>query len=269
MDILQVIILGIVEGFTEFLPISSTAHQILASHILSIAQTDFLSSFEIVIQIGAIAAVAVVFYKRIMANKALLYKACIGFIPTGILGFILIKHIKNLLHSDLVPVITLFVGGIIIILLEVYFKKSSKSKVQSLKTVNNERSTKNLAHLTYKDAVTIGLIQSISMIPGVSRSAASIFGGMALRLDRESAVEFSFLLALPTMVAATGLDLVKSGHSFNQAQIIDLILGTAVSFIVALIVIKWLLKYVQKHDFIGFGIYRIVLSILYFLLFIR
>lgn len=257
MNFINVLILGIVEGLTEFLPISSTAHQILASHLLSMAQNDFMGTFEVVIQIGAIAAVAVVYYKKILKDKALFYKACIGFIPTGILGFLFLKHIKALLQSDLVPVIALFIGGIIIILIEISLNKK------------NQKHSKNLKNLTYKDALVIGLIQSISMIPGVSRAAASIFGGMFLKLDRESAVEFSFLLAIPTMAAATGIELIKAPSSFNSNQLTSLALGTLVSFISALLVIKWLLKYVQNNNFIGFGIYRIGLAIIYFLLFIK
>jgi undecaprenyl-diphosphatase len=260
MDIFHVLVLSIVEGLTEFLPISSTAHQILASHLLQMPQTDFLATFEITIQLGAIAAVVVLFYKKILSDKQLFYKACIGFIPTGILGLLLLKHIKALLSSDLVPVIALFIGGIAIIAIEYYFKR--KHTVDNLKL-------KTLSSLSYKDALIIGLIQSISMIPGVSRSAASIFGAMALKFDRRSSVEFSFLLAIPTMIVATGYDLVKSAHSFDSSEILYLIAGTLIAFITALIVIKWLIKYVQTNNFISFGIYRIIISIIYFLLFIH
>ena len=256
MNVFNVIILSIVEGITEFLPISSTAHQILASHLMQMAQTDFLATFEIAIQVGAIAAVVFIYYKKILLNKTLFYKACIGFIPTGILGLLLYKHIKLLLQSSLIPVTALFIGGLVIIAIEMFFKRS-------------KHKTKNIEQLSYKDALVIGLIQSISMIPGVSRSASSIFGGMILKLDRESAVEFSFLLAIPTMIAATGLDLVKSANSFNSSMVFDLVLGIIIAFVSALFVIRWLLKYVQNNDFIGFGIYRIVISVIYFLLFIH
>lgn len=256
MDLLHVVILGVIEGLTEFLPISSTAHLILTSHLLQIPQSEFLTTFEIAIQVGAIAAVVVVYYKKILSNKPLFYKACIGFLPTGLLGFLLFKHIKSLLTSSFVPVITLLIGGILIIAIEMFLKKS-------------KHTMKSTKELSYKDALVIGLIQSISMIPGVSRSAASIFGGMAIRLDRESAVEFSFLLAIPTMVAATGLDLVKEANSITAGQIFELIIGTLISFVVALLVIKWLLKYVRKNSFVGFGVYRIVLATLYFLIFLR
>jgi undecaprenyl-diphosphatase len=177
-----------------------------------------------------------------------------------------------------VPVVTLFIGGILIIGIEMYFKKldirrrhEMASTIGVQKTLDSSKKVgvRSLKQITYKDAIVVGLIQSISMIPGVSRSAASIFGGMALRLDREAAVEFSFLLAIPTMAAATGLDIVKSAQFFTSIQIIDLIIGTVIAFITALIIIRWLLIYIQKNNFIGFGIYRIILSIIYYLIFLR
>lgn len=259
MTILDVLILSIIEGVTEFLPISSTAHLILTSHLLTIPVTPFLTTFEVGIQLGAILAVIVVYFNKIKTQRALFYKACIGFIPTGILGFLFFDYIKRLLNDPFVPVVTLFIGGIAIIGIEYYFKRSKTSNLK----------LKALSSLSYKDALLVGLIQSISMIPGVSRAASSIFGAMALKFDRTSAVEFSFLLAVPTMTAATGFDIVKTSPSFTQQQWILLMLGIVFSFISALIVIKWLIKYVQKNDFILFGIYRIVLSIAYYLLFLR
>jgi undecaprenyl-diphosphatase len=205
-------------------------------------------------------AVVVLFYKKIISDKQLFYKACIGFIPTGLFGVVLFKYIKELLSDSFIPVTTLFIGGVVIILIERYLRRQTTTHHLKLKTLTN---------LSYKDALIVGLIQSISMIPGVSRSAASIFGAMALKFDREAAVDFSFLLAIPTMFVATGYDLVKSASTISSGQIYYLILGTLISFVTALIVIKWLLRYVQKNNFIGFGIYRIVLSIIYFLLFIH
>lgn len=264
MNLFHVLILSIIEGVTEFLPISSTGHLILASHLLSIPQVAFTTTFEIVIQFGAILAVLFLYFKKIIANKSNFYKACIGFLPTGVLGFVLYPKIKHLLTSDVVPVITLFLGGIAIIGIEMLIKNRVKREGSSVKE-KNKLKTKNLANMSYRDALIIGLVQSISMIPGVSRSAASIFGGMAMNLDREAAVEFSFLLAIPTMTAATGLDLVKNVHSFHSNDALFLITGVVVSFVVALFVIKWLLKFVQKNNFIGFGIYRIAIAVLYFI----
>lgn len=257
MNILHVIILSIVEGVTEFLPISSTGHLVLTSHLLQIPQTAFLGTFEIVIQLGAILAVVVLYFKKILQDKELFLKACVGFIPTGIIGIVLYPKIKHLLASDVIPAMSLLIGGIVIILLELYFTKATKKEVNKLDKI------------TYKQSLIIGLLQSISMVPGVSRSASSIFGGMATGLSRESAVEFAFLLAIPTMAAATGLDLVKSVKHIQSNDLFYLIIGTALSFIVALFVVRWLLKFVKNHDFTGFGIYRIAISLLYFFLFFK
>jgi len=260
MNIFHTIILAIIEGVTEFLPISSTGHMILTSHLLQIRQDELLKTFEIAIQIGPIVAITLLYFKKILKQKELLYKACIGFIPTGILGLLLYPKIKGLLGSEIVPIISLFVGGVAIIGIEWYFKR---------KTTTHKLQPTTLSNLSYKDALGIGLIQSISMIPGVSRSAASIFGGLFLKLDRKSAVEFSFLLAIPTMAAATSLDILKSAHAFTQSGIFYIVFGTVISFLVALAVVKWLLKYIQTHDFMWFGVYRIIFAVIYFLLFIK
>lgn len=260
MDISQVLILSTVEGLTEFLPISSTAHLVLTSHALAIPKDSFLSTFEISIQLGAIAAVGVISGKKILEDKKLMYKAIIGFVPTGIIGLGLYNVVKSFLSNPFIPVAALFTGGIAIILIEYYFKKQSKDHKHKLRT---------LANLTYKESLVIGLIQSISMIPGVSRSAASIFGGMILKLDRKSAVEFSFLLAIPTMVFATSYELFKSKLTYTSSEYMFLVIGIFGSFITALIAIRWLLKYVTANNFVVFGIYRIVLSIIYFFVFLR
>lgn len=260
MEIYQILTLSLVEGATEFLPVSSTAHLILTSNLLGIPPTTFLTTFEISIQVGAIGAVAYHYFDKIRNQTSLLYKACFGFIPTGILGLIFYKYIKQLFNDPFLSVVSLFIGGVAIIIIEQYFK--TKAKRPHLKA-------RNLDEMSYKDALWIGLIQSISMIPGVSRAAASIFGAMILKFDRKSAVEFSFLLAIPTMTASTVFDLTKSAPSFSGSQIFQLIFGIVLSFITALVVVRWLLKYVQKNSFILFGIYRIALSILYYLIFLR
>lgn len=257
MNIFQTLILALVEGVTEFLPISSTAHLILTSHILGIKPTEFLSTFEIVIQLGAIGAVIVLYFNRIRSQTTLLYKAAVAFIPTGILGFLLYDSIKSIFKDPFIPVITLFFGGIVIILLEQFiFKKDRKDG-------------KNLNNLSYKSALLIGLFQSISMIPGVSRAASSIFGGLALKLNRKDAVEFSFLLAIPTMLGATLYDLTQSAGNFSGKEFGLLGIGILFSFISALFVIRWLVKYIQTNNFIVFGIYRIAASIIYYFIFLR
>lgn len=257
MDILQSIVLGIVEGITEFLPISSTGHLILASKLLAIPQTDFVKTFEIAIQSGAILSVISLYWKDLMKNGDTLKKVLVAFIPTGIIGFILYKTIKQyLLGNSSVVLWSLALGGLALIALEMYLKRRKITE-------------KDIAKVTYKDAVIIGIIQSISVIPGVSRSAATIFGGMAMGMDRKTAVEFSFLLAVPTMIAATGLDLVKTSFNFSASEWGVLAVGFITSYIVAIIAIKWLLSYVRRYSFIPFGIYRIVIAILLFGLFLK
>jgi undecaprenyl-diphosphatase len=260
MDLLHVIFLSIVEGVTEFLPISSTAHLILASHVLQIPKNNFLTTFEISIQLGAILSVVFLYFEKLYKNRNLLLKTLVGFVPTGILGLIFFKYIKMLLNDPFIPVASLFIGGIAIIGIEYYFKNQTKNSIQN---------AKSLKEMSYKDAFWIGLMQSISMIPGVSRAAASIFGGMALRFDRKSSVEFSFLLAIPTMTMATGYDLLQSFQAFTANEALYILIGITASFLSALIVVKWLIQYVQSNNFIAFGVYRIVLSVLYFLIFLR
>lgn len=255
MDILNAIILGIVEGITEFLPISSTGHLILASRLLGITSTDFLKSFEIFIQSGAILAVILLYWRDIFTKFDLLKKVFIAFIPTAVIGLLFYKILKEyLLGNTTITLLSLFFGGIALIIVELSFKKRKIDE-------------RTVTQITYKNAILVGLIQSISIIPGVSRSAASIIGGMLLGMDRKTAVEFSFLLAIPTLLAATGLDLIKTNFSFSTQEWIYLATGFLSSFIVAIIVIKWLVSYVKKYTFIPFGIYRIIIAIFLFGLF--
>lgn len=255
MDFVNIVILSVVEGITEFLPISSTGHLILVSNILGVSNSKIMGTFEIAIQIGPILAVTFLYYKRLISQKELLYKSVIGFIPTGALGILLYPKIKSLLQNEWITVGALFFGGIAILLIEWFFK-------------NAKTKSKNLETMTFKDAMSIGLFQSLAMIPGVSRSAASIFGGMALKLDRKSAVEFSFFLAIPTMAVATGFDVLKNIHSFTLSDLLVILIGVALSFLVAVAVIKWMLNYVQNNNFFWFAIYRILFSILYVVLFL-
>lgn len=255
MDILNAIILGIVEGITEFLPISSTGHLILASRLLGITSTDFLKSFEIFIQSGAILAVILLYWRDIFTKFDLLKKVFIAFIPTAVIGLLFYKILKEyLLGNTTITLLSLFFGGIALIIVELSFKKRKIDE-------------RTVTQITYKNAILVGLIQSVSIIPGVSRSAASIIGGMLLGMDRKTAVEFSFLLAIPTLLAATGLDLIKTNFSFSTQEWIYLATGFLSSFIVAIIVIKWLVSYVKKYTFIPFGIYRIIIAIFLFGLF--
>lgn len=255
MNIIYAIILGAVEGITEFLPISSTGHLILASKLLSLPSTEFLKSFEIFIQTGAILAVLLLFGRQLLEKKDLALKVFVGFLPTAVIGLLLYKFIKAyLLGNIIITLSALFLGGVALIVIELLFKKQNV----------HERTTTSI---TYKNAALVGLIQAISIIPGVSRSAASIIGGMLLGMDRKTAVEFSFLLAIPTLLAATGLDLVRSNFNFTSNEWVLLFTGLITSFIVAFLVMKWFISYVAKYTFIPFGIYRIVVSIILFFVF--
>lgn len=257
MDYLQVATLSIVEGLSEFLPISSTGHLILASDILNIAQTEFVKSFEIIIQLGAVLAVVFLYWKKILSNFNLWPKLFIAFLPAAIVGLTLYKVIKELLlGNSIVTIFALLIGGVLIIILEKFYSEK-------------EHHLASIDQVSHKQAFLIGLCQSVSVIPGVSRSAATIIGGMFLGLKRQTAVEFSFLLAIPTMFAATGLDLMKSDLAFNANQYTLLGIGFIGSFITALVAVKFLLKYVQTHTFVAFGIYRIILAGLFWLFIAR
>lgn len=257
MTIFDSIILSIVEGITEFLPISSTGHLVLAAHILQIQQTEFVKSFEIIIQFGAILAVVFLYWRKFLQSKAIWKKILVAFIPTGIIGFLLYKVIRNvLLGNASVILITLFIGGVILIILELVHKEKSTDATK-------------IEDISFKNAVLIGVFQSISVIPGVSRAAATIIGALLLGTKRKTAVEFSFLLAVPTMLAASGLDLVKNHLSFSGNELLVLVIGFIGSFIVATIAIKFFINFIQKHTFIPFGIYRIVAALLYWIIVLK
>lgn len=252
MDIIASIVLGIVEGVTEFLPISSTGHLTLVANLLGITQTDFVKSFEVIIQLGAILAVVALYWRKLLTNLPVLKRVIVAFLPTAIIGLILYKFIKTyLLGNSLVVVWALFIGGLILIAFEIWHNKKPSDKSE-------------IEQISYPQAITLGLCQSVAMIPGVSRSAATIIGGLALGIKRETIVEFSFLLAVPTMAAATGLDLLKSSISFSLNEWGLLFIGFSISFLSALIAIKSFLAYIQKHDFIAFGLYRIVIALAFF-----
>lgn len=249
MDLSTAAILGIVEGISEFLPISSTGHLILASHLMRLQHTDFLKSFEIAIQVGAILSVVVLYWRDLLINRAVIQRLIVAFLPTGIIGLTLYKVIKSyLMGSPSIVLWSLALGGVFLILFEWQHHEKDDAVARP-------------QDMTYKQAFIIGLFQSLAMIPGVSRSASTIVGGLILGLKRKTIVEFSFLLAVPTMAAATGYDLLKSGLHLSVDQIQFLAVGFIMSFIVALLSIKFLLRFIQTHTFIPFGIYRIVFVI--------
>ena len=249
------LILAVVEGVTEFLPISSTGHLVLAAKLMGIAQTEFVKSFEIVIQLGAILAVAVLYAKRFFLNKQLLKLVSVSFLPSAIAGLALYKFIKGfLIGNTAVTLWALLIGGVILILWE---------KKRTVLAVRQGQSF--VGNISFSSAFKIGLAQSLSMIPGVSRAGATIIGGMAVGLSREAAVEFSFLLAIPTMAAATSLDLIKSGWGFSGGEFGLMGIGFAGSFLVAAATVKWLTAFVKRRTLAVFGWYRILLVGLWWL----
>lgn len=253
MNYLHAFILAIVEGLTEFLPVSSTAHLILAGKLLQLQETDFLKSFDIAIQLGAILAVASVWFRRLIADRELIKRVLVAFLPTGVIGLILYKFVKTfLLGNTRVILWSLLLGGIILVIFEFLHQKEGKEE-------------KSIQDITYKQAFGIGVFQALAIVPGVSRSAATILGGMLLGLKRKTSVEFSFLVAIPTMGAAVALDLFKNADTFSRDQLGMMLFGGIVSFVIALLSVKALTAFVRNHTFLVFGFYRIVLALGLFL----
>lgn len=258
MNLFQAVILGIVEGFTEFLPISSTGHLILTAEILKIAQTDFVKSFEIVIQLGAILAVVALYFKTLLKSKKVWLRILSAFVPTAIIGFLFFNIVKNVfLGNTYITLWALLIGGIVLIFLEVIHKEKEDHKDA-------------IESISIKNAFLIGVFQSFSIIPGVSRAAATIIGALFLGTKRKTAVEFSFLLAVPTMLAASVLDVIKTDFSpYTSSQFLSLGTGFITSFIVAVLAVKFFLNFIKNHTFILFGVYRIILAILFWLIILR
>lgn len=250
MDLLHSIIIAIIEGITEFLPISSTGHMILASSAMHISESEFVKTFEIAIQLGAILAIAFMYIKRFFRGIDIYIKLFIAFVPTAIVGFTAYKFIKGYLFNPVVVSVSLIVGGIVLVWIDKWML-NKKSNIESVEKIAN------------KNAFFIGLIQCISMVPGVSRAAATIIGGVLNKLDKKQATEFSFLLAVPTMFAATGYDLLKTPVSFSSYEIMLLLVGLVVAFITAWFAVKIFLKIVENYGFKYFGYYRILLGIIF------
>lgn len=257
MTLLDALILGIVEGLTEFLPISSTGHLIIASNLLGIAESPFLKSFEVIIQLGAILAVIVFYWSTLIQAREIQKRVLLAFLPTAALGLLLYSSIKEyLLGNTTVVATSLIIGGFIILIFERWYEKQTP-RIPEIQA------------LSMKQSLLLGLCQGIAFIPGVSRSAATSIGGMIMGLDRKSALEFSFLLALPTMAAATGLDLIKNfGEITSAGNLGALIVGFLSAFIVGYLSIKWFLRLVQTNTFRGFGYYRIAVGLAFFLFFV-
>lgn len=250
MTTLHAFILGLVEGFTEFLPISSTGHMVLVSYFLHIADSATLMTFEIVVQLGAILAVVVLYYKKLFQMDTI-KKLIVAFIPTGIVGIVIYPQIKYLLGSPVLIAIMLIIGGIIILIVERKYEKDTEDgEIIEISTIS------------YKNAIILGMFQTLAIIPGVSRSGAMIIGGLLRRISRKLLVEFTFLLAVPTMTIATLFTIYKKYDELTIDSIAPILIGSIVAFIVAIGVIKFVLQYVRKHSFIIFGWYRIIFGII-------
>jgi len=252
MTVVESIIIGIVEGITEFIPISSTGHMIITEKLLGVAENDFTKVFTIAIQLGAILAVVVLYWQKFFdfKNWQFYFKLLIGVIPAIILGLLFSKKIDALLESSTTVAVTMLAGGILLIFVDKFF---TRPRIQSEKQVS------------YTKSFAIGVWQCLAMIPGVSRSAASIIGGMQQKLTRSAAAEFSFFLAVPTMLAATGYKLLKfyqDDGGFTGEEIKLLAIGNIVAFIVAMIAIKFFIEFLKKHGFRVWGIYRVIVGII-------
>ncbi len=248
MDLIQAVILAIIEGLTEFLPVSSTGHMIIASSAMGIANNDFVKLFTVAIQLGAILSVVVLYFKRFFQSIDFYVKLLVAFIPAVVFGLLFSKKIDQLLESALTVGITLFIGGIILLFVDKWFNKPTVTEEKGIDLIT---------------ALKIGLFQCIAMIPGTSRSAATIVGGMSQKLSRTAAAEFSFFLAVPTMFAATAkklYDFYKEGHTFTGEEIKLLALGNVIAFIVGLLAIKTFITFLERKGFVLFGWYRIVVG---------
>lgn len=249
MSFLQALILAIIEGITEFLPVSSTGHMIIGSSVMGIQSDPFVKLFTICIQLGAILSVVVLYFKRFFKSINFYLKLIVAFIPAAIFGILLSNKIDQMLESPLTVAISLVVGGVILLFVDKWFNQP---------IIHEE------AEINYVTAFKIGLMQCLAMIPGVSRSGATIVGGMSQKLSRKVAAEFSFFLAVPTMFAATAkklLDFYQEGHTISTQQIQILAFGNVVAFVIALLAIKSFIGYLNQNGFKVFGWYRIIVGL--------
>ncbi|MCL7761808.1 undecaprenyl-diphosphate phosphatase [Polaribacter sp. Z014] len=255
MNLIETIILAVIEGITEYLPVSSTGHMIIASSFMKIATDDFTKLFTIVIQLGAILSVVVLYWKRFFQSIDFYFKLLVAFIPAVVLGLLLNDVIDSLLESPVTVAVSLIIGGFILLKVDDWFKSNEVYDAEN-PTAHTE--------ISYMTALKIGFFQCLAMIPGTSRSGASIVGGMTQKINRKAAAEFSFFLAVPTMLGATAYKMYKyykAGFELSTDQVNYLIIGNVIAFVVALIAIKSFIDYLSKKGFKIFGYYRIVLGI--------
>jgi undecaprenyl-diphosphatase len=250
MTILQALVLAVIEGITEFLPISSTGHMVLTSYLMGIEANSFVKNYEVIIQFGAILAVLVVYWRRFLPQWNFYKKLFVAFLPTAIIGLLMKDRIDWLLGKPEVVAWSFVIGGVLLIWSDSIFAGQNKTG----RTVDE---------LKYKDSVALGLFQSIAIIPGVSRSAASILGGLTLGMNRKDAAEFSFFLGVPTLAAATLLKSVSAVKTIDSSQIYLLLLGNVVAFIVAILAIKTFIRFLSTHGFKYFGYYRILMGLIF------
>ena len=256
MSFIQAIILAIVEGLTEFLPVSSTGHLMVAGALMGMdLSDDFVQLFNITIQLGTILSVVVLYFKRFFRSFAFYFKLIVALIPAAVLGVLFKDNIDQMLGDVRIVAISLFVGGIVLLFIDNVFKHPTED---------------NADHIKYPSAFVVGLIQCLAMIPGVSRSAASIIGGMGVKLTRKAAAEFSFFLAVPTMFGATTKELYdhlfKKQLELSGQEINLLLIGNVIGFLVAMVAIKSFISYLQNHGFKWFGVYRIIIGVVIFVL---
>ena len=255
MDIFQAIVLGIVEGITEFLPISSTGHMIVAADLMGMDENAENKAFMVIIQLAAILAVVFNYKDKFSLSKIDLWiKVLIAFLPLAIIGFIFKDFIKEAFNIQVVAYMFI-VGGIIFLIVEYFYKEKSHH-------INN------VEEISYKQAGWIGFAQIFALIPGTSRAGASIIGALLVGLSRKAAAEFSFLLAVPVMLATSGYDLLKHYDKFSQEGILTLVVGFVVSFVVAYYTMKFFIKFLEKFTFVAFGIYRIIFGVILLAFFI-
>jgi len=253
MHLIQIVIFSIVEGLTEFLPVSSTAHLIITAKLLNVSSTSFVKLFEVVIQSGAVLAVILLYLKMVWANKKIWLWLTLSFLPTAVIGLLLYKTIKGVFFGSFIGIaINLIWLGIGFIIVE---KIIHKKKIYLIKTINN---------ISCQEAILIGLGQSLAVFPGVSRAGAVILTMLLLKYKRKDAVIYSFLLSVPTILAASAYDLFKFSQkaTLTTSQISPLLIGTVLSFILAIFAVKWLIRFIQKHSLAGFGYYRIILGLI-------
>lgn len=271
MDIIKAIIISVVEGLTEFLPISSTGHMIITQKILGIEGTEFVKMFTVNIQFGAILSVIVLYWKRFFQSFDFYLKLFVAFLPAAFFGLLFSKYIEDMLGNVVIVAVSLVLGGIVLVFVDSWFKDTAEdlTVIENVDMSVIDDVNKNTSHdqtITYLKALKIGFFQVIAMIPGVSRSAATIIGGMTQKLTRKIAAEFSFFLAVPTMFAASAFELLKTYHAVNRNDLGILALGNIVAFIVAMFAIKGFIAFLTKHGFKWFGYYRIVVGLIILIL---